>query len=107
MLVEWFAFSIGDDILFVLGIGRRSFRSLFWMPSGFVSRCLPIAVIIRAPRPLAFRLRGQDPLLILALGDLQWVRGPFRLFLHLLSSSFLRLLLRLLLSVLVLSLSRG
>ena len=28
-----------------------------------------------APRPLAFRLRGQDPLWILALGDLQWVWG--------------------------------
>ena len=31
----------------------------------------------RAPRPIAFRLRGQDPFgLILALGDLQWARGP-------------------------------
>ena len=30
-----------------------------------------------APRPIAFRLRGQDPLLILALGDLQWARGFF------------------------------
>ena len=29
-----------------------------------------------APRPIAFRLRGQDPLLILALGDLQWGGGP-------------------------------
>ena len=33
------------------------------------------------PRPLAFRLRGQDPLLILALGGLQWARGSGRLFL--------------------------
>ena len=31
--------------------------------------------LVSAPRPLAFRLRGQDPLLILALGDLQWVGG--------------------------------
>ena len=28
-----------------------------------------------APQPIAFRLRGQDPLLILALGDLQWAWG--------------------------------
>ena len=36
-----------------------------------------LLINIGAPWPIAFRLRGQDPLLILALGDLQWARGPF------------------------------
>ena len=48
------------------------------MPGVFAS-CFPWYVkgMHRAPRPIAFRLRGQDPLMILALGDLQWARGPF------------------------------
>ena len=44
--------------------------------AGFVTSSLLIAKL-GAPRPIAFRLWGQDPLLILALGDLQWARGPF------------------------------
>ena len=54
---------------------------------GFLSPMLLLcSVKLGAPRPIAFRLRGQDPLLILALGDLQWARGPF------LSASFSLLL---------------
>ena len=44
--------------------------------AGFVTISL-LTAMLGAPRPIAFRLRGQDPLLILALGDLQWARGPF------------------------------
>ena len=55
--------------------------------SGFLFTGSPVPLgLWEAPWPIAFRLRGQDPLLILALGALQWVRGPFCLFL---SPSFL------------------
>ena len=46
------------------------------MSAGFSYHASPSVNDLGAPRPIAFRLRGQDPLLILALGDLQWARGP-------------------------------
>ena len=51
--------------------------SLVPRPGFLASMLLLCSALFGAPRPIAFRLRGQDPLLILALGDLQWARGPF------------------------------
>ena len=44
---------------------------------GFGFLASPFLSGIWAPWPSEFRLQGQDPSLILALGDLQWARGPF------------------------------
>ena len=74
---------------------------------GIVSAPLLFMIrVIGPPGPLHFDSGVKIHCLILALGDLQWVRGPFGSYFFelLLSSSFLRLLLRLrLVSVLVLS----
>ena len=55
---------------------------------GWPGVCFPVSplssVRFQTPRPIAFRLRGQDPLLILSLGGLQWARGSVRFFLVLL-----------------------
>ena len=93
------------------------FEFVFWEAVCSVSACFcqfvctpgvlilasPLIWIARAPRPIAFRLRGQDPLLILALGDLQWAWGPFCSFSLFVFFCLSCLLLRLLLSALVLS----
>ena len=44
-------------------------------------RGVSFSCYLMSPRPLAFRLRSQDPWLILALGDLQWARGSSKGFL--------------------------
>ena len=66
-------FFSGSRILAYL-VGVLVFRS---NAQGFNSLLLLSYDKLAAPRPIAFRLQGQDPLLILALGDLQWAGGPF------------------------------
>ena len=82
-MVFYFFSELDDGLFFDGEFGRQGF---------FSSKLLLSSVMLEAPRPIAFRLRGQDPLLILALGDLQWARGP------LLSVSFSLLLDHVLLS---------
>ena len=63
-----YVFSGLDVVCFFRGV---------WSPGVFSSMLLLCSANLGAPWPIAFRLRGQDPLLILALGDLQWARGTF------------------------------
>ena len=90
-------------MFFWIGFTCLRFGRSLTSARGFVSRLPCFQNLPRAPRPIAFRLRGQDPLMILALGDLQWARGPFcssNIFVFFFLSYRLP---RLLLSVLVLS----
>ena len=68
-------FFIFDYCFFWSGIACGSFGL---GSSGFLFLGSPVPLgLWEAPWPIACRLRGQDPLLILALGDLQWAWGPF------------------------------
>ena len=77
--VCYFGFNFWEEVSAVDGLVALDVCcfSLLWPRRGYCFRSSPFRSGYWAPRPTAFRLRGQDPLTILALGDLQWVRGPF------------------------------